>query len=156
MNIGERIKDYRKKAGLSQKELGKKLNVSQQHIAQYENGKRTPKLDTIQKIADALSIPINAFLELDQNHTNEEFMQLMELYSQQREELNRDNDIRHHLLIYYYDEMERIGRDSLVEILSNLKILNDIGQKEASKRVKELTEIPRYTQKESDMPDKEE
>ena len=134
MNIGERIKDYRKKAGLSQKELGKKLNVSQQH----------------------LSIPINAFLELDQNHTNEEFMQLMELYSQQREELNRDNDIRHHLLIYYYDEMERIGRDSLVEILSNLKILNDIGQKEASKRVKELTEIPRYTQKESDMPDKEE
>lgn len=156
MNIGERIREYRKKAGLSQKELGQKLDVSQQHIAQYESGKRTPKLDTIQKIADALSIPVNAFIALDQNHTDEELMQFVELYLQQRKELNKDNDIRHHLLIYYYDEMERTGRDSLLEILSSLKILNDIGQKEASQRVKELTEIPRYTKKQRNIFDWEE
>ncbi len=40
MIIGEKIKDARKKAKLSQKELGMKLGVSQAMIAQYESGKR--------------------------------------------------------------------------------------------------------------------
>ena len=34
MTIGERIKKIRQENGLSQKELGKKLNVSQQMIGQ--------------------------------------------------------------------------------------------------------------------------
>lgn len=56
MNIGEQIKKYRKEAGLSQKELGERLGVSQQHIAQYESGKRIPKIETINNIAGALGI----------------------------------------------------------------------------------------------------
>lgn len=58
MNIGDQIRKYRKEAGLSQKELGKTLGVTQQHIAQYENGKRVPKLETINKIAGALGIGV--------------------------------------------------------------------------------------------------
>lgn len=156
MNIGEHIKEYRQKACLSQKELGKKLGVSQQHIAQYENGKRIPKLDTIQKIADALSVPLNSFLVLEPNHTDKEFQQFINLYTEQQKKINKDNDVRHHLLIYHYNELDHVGRDSLMEILSNLKILNELGQKEASKRVQELTEIPRYIQEEYNLPDKEE
>lgn len=58
MGIGEQIRKYRKEAGLSQIELGKRLGVSQQQIAQYENGKRTPKIETINNIACALDIGI--------------------------------------------------------------------------------------------------
>ncbi len=58
MDISEQIRIYRKKAGLSQKELGKKLGVSQQHIAQYETGKRIPKIETLDKIASALNVSI--------------------------------------------------------------------------------------------------
>lgn len=58
MNIGEQIRKYRKEAGLSQRELGEKLGVTQQHIAQYENGKRIPKLETINNIAGALGIGV--------------------------------------------------------------------------------------------------
>lgn len=57
-SIGEYIKSKRKEAGLSQKALGEKLNVSQQMIAQYETGKRKPKLDTLISIANALDIDI--------------------------------------------------------------------------------------------------
>lgn len=56
MSIGENIKKYRNKIGLSQKELGERLSVSQAMVAQYENGKRVPKVETIQKIANALNI----------------------------------------------------------------------------------------------------
>lgn len=56
--IGDNIKQFRKDKGLSQKELGKKIGLSQQMIAQYESNKREPKLQTLIKIATALDIPI--------------------------------------------------------------------------------------------------
>lgn len=66
MNIGEQIKKYRKEAGLSQKELGERLGVSQQHIAQYESGKRIPKIETIIKIATALDISPFEVISVDE------------------------------------------------------------------------------------------
>lgn len=56
MTIGESIKIERKKAGLTQKELGQKIGVTHQTIAQWENGWRNPKIETVEKIADALEI----------------------------------------------------------------------------------------------------
>ena len=62
MNTGERIKQARKNAGLSQKELGEKLEISPVMISQYENGVRNPKLKTLQKIADALGVLMSDLL----------------------------------------------------------------------------------------------
>ena len=56
MTTGELIKDARKKAGLTQKELGEKLGISYQTIAQWENNLRNPKQETLQRIANALNI----------------------------------------------------------------------------------------------------
>ena len=57
MTTGKRIKRIRQEKGLSQKELGEKIGVSQQMIGQWENGKSNPKIKTVRKIADALNIP---------------------------------------------------------------------------------------------------
>ena len=56
MNIGDNIKRIRKEKGLTQKQLAKKLGVSQQNLAQYESNKRYPKLATARKIATALDV----------------------------------------------------------------------------------------------------
>ena len=58
MTTGQRIKDARKKAGMTQKELGEKLGVSFQTIAQWENDLRNPKIETKQRIANALGITL--------------------------------------------------------------------------------------------------
>lgn len=58
MTIGENIRKYRKEKGLTQKELAERLGVSQAMITQYENGKRIPKIDTINNIAGALEMGI--------------------------------------------------------------------------------------------------
>ena len=63
MTVSETIRQERKKAGLSQAELGKRLGVSQSMIAQYECGIRKPKMTTIQLIADALGADIELFLQ---------------------------------------------------------------------------------------------
>ena len=56
MTIGQRIRDARKNAGMTQTELAQKLNVPFQSISQWERDLRNPKFDTIQRIADALEI----------------------------------------------------------------------------------------------------
>lgn len=64
MTIGENIRAFRKKKGLSQRELGAKVKdgMSQQQIGQYESGIRTPKSETLQLIADALEVPVQYLL----------------------------------------------------------------------------------------------
>ena len=51
MATGERIKAARRKANLTQKELGEKLGISYQSVAQWENNLRNPKYETLQRIA---------------------------------------------------------------------------------------------------------
>ena len=57
MDIGKKIKQLRKERNITQSELGKRMGISQQQIAQYENGRLNPKLETLHRIADALQIP---------------------------------------------------------------------------------------------------
>lgn len=62
MKIGERIRTYRLQAGLTQKQLGEKLGVSNVNIGQYERGLRNPKLPQLKRIADALEIPFDLLI----------------------------------------------------------------------------------------------
>lgn len=61
-NIGGRIRNARKKLGLTQQELGERLGVSGAMIGQYESGTRNPKIDTAKRIADALNADVNWLL----------------------------------------------------------------------------------------------
>lgn len=56
MAVGENIKRIRKEHGLTQEELGKKIDVTGVAIMRYEKGQREPKLETIEKIAHVLGI----------------------------------------------------------------------------------------------------
>ena len=52
---GERISALRKKQGLKQAELAKKLNVYQRTISYYETGARLPKTEDIAALAEILN-----------------------------------------------------------------------------------------------------
>jgi len=83
MTIGERIKEARKKKGLTQEELAGKLGCTKQSIAQYEKGRRSPKIDGLIKIAEALNIPVSDLLgeprpTTPHDHTESRLNQLME------------------------------------------------------------------------------
>ena len=56
MNIGENIRQARKNAGLTQKELGEKLGISAAAISQFEKKNSNPHNSTVQKIAAVLEI----------------------------------------------------------------------------------------------------
>ncbi len=51
MTLGERIRELRKKHGLSQEQLADKLNVSRQAVQKWEANVNEPNIDTIKCIA---------------------------------------------------------------------------------------------------------
>ena len=57
MNTGDLIREARKAAGLTQKELAQKMGVVQTVVSEYETGKRKPKLLTLASIAKAIGCP---------------------------------------------------------------------------------------------------
>ena len=58
MKVGEYIKKARLSAGITQTELAKRLTTTPQNISQYETGKRIPKLSTLEKLSEAIGIPL--------------------------------------------------------------------------------------------------
>ena len=123
MTIGQRIKEARKSAGLTQRELAEKAGTATGTIQQYELGKRQPRIEQFQAIADVLNVDVNW---------------LMNGYTlAQRDQAFRD------FVKKRFSEVE-VWKTRLDEIGQDLGKLNDEGQVEAVKRVKELTEIPRY------------
>jgi len=61
--IGERLKDARKKAKLTQSKLAKKLNISFQQIGKYEKGQNGLNAIRILQISNILNLPKSYLLE---------------------------------------------------------------------------------------------
>lgn len=126
MKTGEKIKLARKKAGLSQGELGEKLGISQAMVSAYENGVRNPKLETLQKIADALNVFMSDLLTFD-ILSNTGKSDIEDWVNSLEQESNRDK----------IDDL--------------MCLLNEQGQQEAVRQIELLTEIPKY--RKEDTPD---
>ena len=53
---GEKIRACREEKGLTQAELGKKLDVTDACVRSYELGKRSPSLNALSRFAAALEV----------------------------------------------------------------------------------------------------
>lgn len=60
--FSERLKCLRTTAGLSQRELAQKIDVSKSSINMYERGEREPGFETLESIADLFRVDINYLL----------------------------------------------------------------------------------------------
>lgn len=63
-----RVKEYRRRQGLSQLALAKQIGVARQTVNLIENGKYNPSLELCVRLARALQTDLNTlFWEVDQN-----------------------------------------------------------------------------------------
>ena len=65
--MNNRIKELREKNSLTLRGLGNKVNMSSSRISQYETGKREPKLETWNKLAEYFNVPTSYLMGLDRN-----------------------------------------------------------------------------------------
>src|ERR1700712_5196663 len=61
MNIGTTIRGYRLQKAMSQGDIEKRTGLLRCYLSRVENGHTVPSLDTLQKIAGALDIPMSQF-----------------------------------------------------------------------------------------------
>lgn len=55
------IREFRKKAGLSQRELAKRAGLSIATIQGYEQGKFRPRVNTLEKVGRALGVEVDEY-----------------------------------------------------------------------------------------------
>ena len=65
MNFGERLKEERKKIGISQKDFGRKIGVAESTISLYESNKRSPDKEILKKISLVLGVSVDYLLGED-------------------------------------------------------------------------------------------
>lgn len=61
--FGERVKDLRKKRGLSQEKFALKINMDRTYLASVEAGNRNISLRNIEKIAKGFEMSISELFE---------------------------------------------------------------------------------------------
>ena len=62
MKFNEKLIELRKKQGLSQEELGYKLNVTRQTISKWELGQTTPEMDKLVEISKIFNITVDELI----------------------------------------------------------------------------------------------
>lgn len=59
--LGNKIKTLRKLRGMSQEDLGDKLNLRRSTISNWEIGRRNPSLKDLERLSDALGVGLDYF-----------------------------------------------------------------------------------------------
>ena len=62
MSLGDRILELRKKNGLSQEQLGEKVDVTRQTISNWELGETQPNPDQLKLLSKTLNVSIDELL----------------------------------------------------------------------------------------------
>lgn len=72
MNLGNKILQLRKKSGLSQEQLGEKVDVTRQTISNWELGETTPNPEQLKKLSKAFNVSVDELLDNDIKNVLEE------------------------------------------------------------------------------------
>ncbi|OXM83697.1 helix-turn-helix domain-containing protein [Paenibacillus rigui] len=73
--VGERIRFFRKNRGLTQEQLGEKVELPQSYIGGIERGEKNISLETLERIVDALKIePSDVLTSGKKRNTKDEIL----------------------------------------------------------------------------------
>lgn len=129
MGFSDRLKDLRKRNGYTQKQLADMLNVSQNAIYNWENGKREPSINTIIKIAEALGVDIFDLIEIESEPLTDE----------QEQELIEEQTTGAHFNLdeYTIDEIEKI-KEYASFLKSQRKVMDELETTRKNLKPKDL------------------
>ncbi|MBU2214286.1 helix-turn-helix domain-containing protein [Patescibacteria group bacterium] len=81
-SFGARVKAIRKRKGITQVELAKKLGITQRGISYYENETQNPTIEIINKIAKALEVSKKEMFDFSDDELKSEVQPIRSLQKQ--------------------------------------------------------------------------
>lgn len=79
MTFGEKLKEARKEAGLSQEQFAEKMNVSRSAIAKWETDKGMPDVNNLKVMAQLLDVSVDYLLDDDKKISFNEIKEAINL-----------------------------------------------------------------------------
>ena len=64
------LSEYRKRAGLTQKEVGDHIGISSQAVSKWENGQAEPDIDTLYRLAELYNTTVDELVGRSSGGTN--------------------------------------------------------------------------------------
>lgn len=116
--IGKRIKYYRKKLGLEQKDIARQLGFTPNAISNWENGRTRPDLSVVPKLCDILHITLYDLYGMDKP---------IDFYNNQEQQLIED-----------YRSLSKGHRFTIEKMIEMLKAI------ELAEKCPDLTELIEY------------
>lgn len=71
-NVGQLLRRLRKEKGLTQQQIGDKLNISAKTVSKWECGCGFPDVSVLKELSEILDVNINIILSGDLQQNNEE------------------------------------------------------------------------------------
>ena len=75
MNFGEKLTSLRKQKGLSQEELGYKLNVTRQTVSKWELGQTTPEMDKLVEMSKIFGVTLDELTNETESNNDVEIIE---------------------------------------------------------------------------------
>lgn len=72
--LGRRIKDLRKKRGLTQEGLSEAANVDVKYLGNIERGRENPSISTLEKVANTLGVKLHQLLDFEHEATGKQVL----------------------------------------------------------------------------------
>ena len=76
--FGKRLKEFRKRVNLTQKEAAMKIGVSEQALSKWENGVCLPDVYNLKLLARVLSVSVDCLLDTE-NETSEKIIEIIKV-----------------------------------------------------------------------------
>ena len=93
MNTGEIIKYFRLARNMTQEQLAQDAEISFSTLRKYEANERNPKYEQLSKIADALGISVNLFMDFEIQSVSDLFSILFKMEGQTDLEIATSKDL---------------------------------------------------------------
>ena len=94
------IKKARVTSGLSQKDLAKRLGVSDKTVSAYETGRAIPPTPTLAKIADIIHKPISELLGIEEGQNGDEIAKRLKKIEEHLSKQNSGEILKQRIKIY--------------------------------------------------------
>lgn len=85
--IGNRIRKYRKKLGINQKELAKRIGVSNGRVSNWEQGLNRPDADMLAELCHALNVSPSSLLgvKLTKDELSDTEWEIIQAYREKKD-----------------------------------------------------------------------
>lgn len=141
MTTGEKIKNARLLARMTQKQLATACGMADSAIRKYESGRQTPKAATLKRIADALGLPITELLSDIELAGNEAQVEM----KSSGDELIRERQYLEEELSPYTIFLNEASKKTLKEFAAFLSTKSDNLKKESNFKLTDEGQIGRCT-----------